>query len=69
MKEDSGHLTNHPLQIYRANDAPYYRVGNKVLIAIAVWSLANFVAAKYYYVWRNKYDNPLRLCALNSSPN
>ncbi|OOQ90669.1 tartrate transporter [Penicillium brasilianum] len=40
--------------IYRANDKPYYRTGNKVLIAIAVWSAVMFIIAKYYYVWRNK---------------
>ncbi|KAL4870842.1 hypothetical protein BDV12DRAFT_195041 [Aspergillus spectabilis] len=40
--------------IYRENDKPYYRVGNRVLIALAVWSLALFIAAKFYYQWRNK---------------
>lgn len=43
------------LQIYREKDKPYYRTGNKVLIAIAAWSLVMFIVAKYYYVWRNKY--------------
>ncbi|KAF7588845.1 hypothetical protein BBP40_005092 [Aspergillus hancockii] len=40
--------------IYRENDKPYYRTGNKVLIALTVWSMFLFVAAKYYYIWRNK---------------
>ncbi|KAJ5780683.1 hypothetical protein N7457_005843 [Penicillium paradoxum] len=41
--------------IYRTEDKPYYRTGNKVLIALAVWSMAVFIAAKIYYVQRNKY--------------
>ncbi|KAE8351332.1 major facilitator superfamily domain-containing protein [Aspergillus coremiiformis] len=40
--------------IYRQNDKPYYRTGNKVLIALTVWSMAVFIGAKYYYIWRNK---------------
>ncbi|KAJ6009515.1 hypothetical protein N7499_005086 [Penicillium canescens] len=40
--------------IYRENDKPLYRTGNKVLIGIACWSLVMFIIAKYYYVWRNK---------------
>ncbi|KAJ5594435.1 uncharacterized protein N7459_000643 [Penicillium hispanicum] len=40
--------------IYRANDKPYYRTGNKVLIAMAVYSGALFIVAKVYYMWRNK---------------
>lgn len=49
-----GGRTNQP-QIYREHDKPYYRTGNKVLIALAAWSLVMFIIAKYYYVWRNKY--------------
>ncbi|KAJ5902861.1 hypothetical protein N7495_003389 [Penicillium taxi] len=41
-------------QIYRKDDKPYYKRGNKVLIGLAVWSLALFVVAKLYYIWRNK---------------
>lgn len=41
-------------QIYRENDKPYYRTGNKVLIALAVYSLVLFVVARFYYEWRNK---------------
>ncbi|GES57616.1 transporter [Aspergillus terreus] len=40
--------------IYRNNDKPYYRVGNRVLIALTVWSMVLFVFAKFYYMWRNK---------------
>ncbi|KAL4765580.1 putative transporter [Aspergillus foveolatus] len=40
--------------IYRENDKPHYRVGNRVLIALAAWSLVLFVGARYYYEWRNK---------------
>ncbi|KAG2413859.1 hypothetical protein HFD88_003048 [Aspergillus terreus] len=40
--------------IYRNNDKPYYRVGNRVLIALTVWSMLLFVFAKFYYMWRNK---------------
>lgn len=35
-------------QIYRADDSPYYYRGNKVLIAICVFSLAVFVAQREY---------------------
>ncbi|KAJ5692210.1 transporter [Penicillium macrosclerotiorum] len=42
--------------IYRENDKPYYRTGNKVLIAIAAYSLVMFIVAKFYYVWRNKQN-------------
>ncbi|KAL4959714.1 putative transporter [Aspergillus stella-maris] len=40
--------------IYREDDKPHYRVGNRVLIALAAWSLALFIGSRYYYVWRNK---------------
>ncbi|KAL4918801.1 major facilitator superfamily domain-containing protein [Aspergillus aurantiobrunneus] len=40
--------------IYREEDKPHYRVGNRVLIALAAWSLILFIGSKYYYVWRNK---------------
>lgn len=50
-------MTNHHIQIYRAEDKPYYHTGNRVLMALAVWSAAVFIAAKIYYVRRNKYVN------------
>ncbi|MCJ1334414.1 hypothetical protein MMC10_011123 [Thelotrema lepadinum] len=40
--------------IYRTSDAPYYYTGNKVLIAIAVFNVSLILAAKAYYIWRNK---------------
>ncbi|KAL4783499.1 major facilitator superfamily domain-containing protein [Aspergillus varians] len=40
--------------IYREKDKPHYRVGNRVLIALAAWSLVVFIGAKFYYAWRNK---------------
>ncbi|KAL4939470.1 hypothetical protein BDV06DRAFT_36839 [Aspergillus oleicola] len=40
--------------IYREDDKPHYRVGNRVLIALAAWSLVLFLGARFYYVWRNK---------------
>lgn len=42
------------MQVYQAKDAPYYRHGNKVLIALSVVSMALFVAAKFYYDWWNR---------------
>lgn len=42
-------------QVYRTEDAPYYKQGNKVLIALAVASMFLFTAAKLYYDWRNRY--------------
>ncbi|KAG2185723.1 hypothetical protein INT43_002158 [Umbelopsis isabellina] len=40
--------------IYRANDAPLYRQGNKVLIGICVFDIFLFIGVKRYYIWRNK---------------
>lgn len=40
-------------QIYRTDDKPLYRTGNKVLIAITVYNILLFVGAKFFYVWRN----------------
>ena len=42
-------------QIYREDDKPYYRTGNKVLIALAAFSLVLFVFTKFYYIMRNRY--------------
>ncbi|KAJ6026593.1 hypothetical protein N7460_011410 [Penicillium canescens] len=42
--------------VYQAKDEPYYRHGNKVLIALAVSGIVLFIAAKFYYDWRNKQN-------------
>lgn len=41
-------------QVYQTKDAPYYKHGNKVLIALSIASGTLFVAAKFYYDWWNK---------------
>lgn len=40
--------------IYRTNDSPYYRTGNKVILGIICWSAALIIFTKLYYMWRNK---------------
>ncbi|KAJ6012784.1 Major facilitator superfamily domain general substrate transporter [Penicillium canescens] len=40
--------------VYQAKDAPYYRHGNKVLIALAVVSMALFVFGKFFYDFWNR---------------
>lgn len=40
--------------IYRDNDKPYYRRGNKVLIAICAVNFVLLVGAKLYYVDVNR---------------
>ena len=39
--------------VYRADDAPYYYRGNKVLIGICCMNLALYALAKAYYIWKN----------------
>lgn len=39
--------------VYRADDAPYYRRGNKVLIAAAAMNVVLYALAKAFYVWKN----------------
>lgn len=40
--------------IYREDDKPLYRRGNKVLIAICAYNFALFIGAKIFYVTVNK---------------
>ena len=40
-------------QIYRTEDAPLYRTGNKVLLGIIAWTTFLIIAIKFYYKWRN----------------
>jgi hypothetical protein len=42
--------------VYQEKDAPYYKNGNKVLIALAVVSGFLFIFAKFYYDWWNRYS-------------
>lgn len=39
--------------IYRDDDMPLYRRGNKVLLAICCFNIVLMYAVKYFYVWRN----------------
>ena len=45
---------NWHIQIYRKDDAPYYRRGNTAIIPIVVWNGVFAMAIKGYYMWRNK---------------
>ncbi|KAF3385115.1 putative transporter [Penicillium rolfsii] len=40
--------------IYRADDAPRYRRGNRVLVSLVVTNIAIYLLTRAYYVWRNK---------------
>ncbi|KAF4772082.1 hypothetical protein HAV15_004913 [Penicillium sp. str.  len=40
--------------IYRTDDQPYYRKGNKILLAIVAWNVVLTVFIKVYYTRRNK---------------
>ncbi|KAI0836856.1 MFS general substrate transporter [Hypoxylon sp. FL0890] len=43
--------------IYRADDAPLYRRGNKQLLAILVMNIVLYCLTKVYYVLRNRYKD------------
>lgn len=40
--------------IYRTEDKPYYRTGNKVILGLICWSAMLIIFIKLYYMWRNK---------------
>ncbi|CAI7661381.1 unnamed protein product [Penicillium bialowiezense] len=40
--------------IYRADDKPYYRRGNKILLALVAWNVVMTIFIKAYYIRRNK---------------
>ena len=41
-------------QIYRNEDKPLYRRGNKILLGIAAYNSLAFIGAKIFYVWKNQ---------------
>lgn len=40
--------------IYRDDDQPLYRRGNKILLGICIFNIFLFYAVKAFYIWRNK---------------
>ncbi|KAF5024515.1 hypothetical protein F66182_3455 [Fusarium sp. NRRL 66182] len=56
-----GSPTAHPIQsdgiiasnVYRRDDAPRYREGNKNLLAIIAMNITMYILTRMYYIWRN----------------
>lgn len=42
------------LQVYREDDLPLYRRGNRVILGIIAFNAVLTVLIKAYYMWRNK---------------
>ncbi|KAI1213067.1 MFS general substrate transporter [Annulohypoxylon truncatum] len=42
------------VNIYRDDDQPLYRRGNKILLAITVFNIVLFYLVKVFYIWRNR---------------
>lgn len=40
--------------VYRADDAPRYKRGDRVLVSLCVSNIVIYILTKAYYVWRNK---------------
>lgn len=40
--------------IYRDDDQPLYKRGNKILLAICAWNVVQFYGVKAFYIWRNR---------------
>ncbi|KAI9149129.1 major facilitator superfamily transporter [Paramyrothecium foliicola] len=40
--------------IYREDDRPLYKRGNKILLGITCWNIIQFYLVKLFYIWRNR---------------
>lgn len=40
--------------MYREDDAPLYRRGNRVILGLIAWNSVYTILIKVYYMWRNK---------------